>query len=818
MKHLSLMRFAFAGVIIVTVIMMPHVVHAGGIFSDIFDGSLRYTAKFLLRAIETVTYLFDVALNITVANNTLVTSSWTIIRDFANMFFILVIVVMAFGTIFDIGGYRLDGGFVTKLIIVALLINFSLVLGQLAIRGVQFVNNVFLVGIGNLGSKLANILDPAVLTGADEKTQGATPSPSPNQNSPNTSPSPTPGSQASPQLKWLTIMSNNGGCFLSVLGAPTGASCYQMGSDFRTGNLVPQDDLEFIGRVRLTFSIILEALLLFSLLIAAFFTFIRIPFLWFLLIFSPLAGLTYILPATRGSWDKWKKEFVAWNVFLPLLLFVLYFGMYFLSRENQLVASLAQQYPTRIFTEPLSSVGLSLQFILFYVLTGFIFIGGTFFALSASRSFGGLAAKGIEWSRLVAAAIPKAAYYGTPASSIVGGIKEGTETRWKRFRQEGVGPYGWLGQMNADRTRAATAEIFGRKGAAEDQMNKQIGYYATRMKDENWDPEKLRSTAENKSGDKRVRLAAYKRLKDLKLASSEDHKEAYGLYRGVGGSSASDFAKDIDFKKDFDKSERKSWFEDTNIDPTDRQRVARVMAEEGELEVKWSEDGSRVEKDNILGALQFLLWSQDSKKDLENARAKIYAGTDYKTAFASLKLKDAEKKSIKDFLLKTSGKKPVEAFRMLEALDIQNTEKGRVYNADDLEDELKKKGGEDFLKLLTGFYNAKTNKITLTNPDQKMLFSAMQQVMEKKKITGNADKFLRNLYRDPKASAEQLGALLLLAKDLGIDLKKRESKSTTPTEPRKGAGFNPAPDGSRSGPAGAVAEIQDANTIDLRNI
>src|SRR3989344_2610165 len=65
--------------------------------------------------------------------------SWKIMRDFANMLFIIALIVMAYGTIFNIPKYDFKS-LIPRFIVVAVLINFSLVLGGLIIDATQFLN------------------------------------------------------------------------------------------------------------------------------------------------------------------------------------------------------------------------------------------------------------------------------------------------------------------------------------------------------------------------------------------------------------------------------------------------------------------------------------------------------------------------------------------------------------------------------------------------------------------------------------------------------------------------------------------------------
>ncbi len=92
----------------------------------------------------------------------IVVAIWKILRDLSNMLFILVLIYMAFATIFNTGKYRFQD-LIWRLLVAAVLINFSLVIGRFVIDAFQVLNNVFLHSIGNPGDKLGQFLDPAKL-------------------------------------------------------------------------------------------------------------------------------------------------------------------------------------------------------------------------------------------------------------------------------------------------------------------------------------------------------------------------------------------------------------------------------------------------------------------------------------------------------------------------------------------------------------------------------------------------------------------------------------------------------------------------------
>src|SRR3989344_7074303 len=101
-----------------------------------------------------------------------VDESWKIMRNFANMFFIVALIVMAFATIFNITKYEARTLF-PKFLISALLINFSLVLGVLVIDASQVLSNTFLMGMGDFSARLGESFINSSVNGGILPTRSA---------------------------------------------------------------------------------------------------------------------------------------------------------------------------------------------------------------------------------------------------------------------------------------------------------------------------------------------------------------------------------------------------------------------------------------------------------------------------------------------------------------------------------------------------------------------------------------------------------------------------------------------------------------------
>lgn len=322
-----------------------------------------------------------------------VDESWKIMRNFANMFFIVALIMMAFATIFDVlpGAAKYNArALFGRFLLTALLINFSLVLGVMIIQGTQVLSNTFLTAIGDMANRLGQDLNPSQLL--------------PNQS--------------------------------TVTAA------------------ISMDAVVFGTLSTLIFSIILIFTYLFSILSALIFTFIRIPILWALLIISPLAWIMNIFPAGEGMFKKWWHTFIGWNMFLPIYLLFLYFGLYFLSNQKDIIQSIASQVSTAQIGE---SLPFSLQLIFFYIMTAIFMIGGTMVAMKASM-FSGTGVVGVaKWSRGVALRRFGLTAAGTAA-----------QQRLKQLKEEGLpGKFGKLygGDYGLAQQTGRFGERFGVRGA-----------------------------------------------------------------------------------------------------------------------------------------------------------------------------------------------------------------------------------------------------------------------------------------------------------------------------------------------------------------
>ena len=352
---------------IVFVLLPTHLAKANWLtewtFQLVFGNIFYLIFSIAGKMIEVMVTLLNWAIHIPVYPDggiAVIDESWKIMRNFANMFFIVGLIVMAFATIFDVvpglSKYNARSLF-GKFLFTALLINFSLVLGVLVIQGTQVLSNTFLTSIGDMANRLGQDLNP---------------------------------SQLLPQGSTITAA-------------------------------VSTDAVVFGTLSTLIFSIILIFTYLFSILTALIFVFIRIPILWALLIVSPIAWILNIFPTGQGTFRKWWSTFIGWNMFLPIYLFFLYFGLYFLSNQTNIIQSIAAEVSSANVSETLP---FSLQLVFFYILTAIFMIGGTMVAMKASMFSGTGVVNVAKWSRGVAARRLGLTAAGTAAQQKIAQIKQ----------------------------------------------------------------------------------------------------------------------------------------------------------------------------------------------------------------------------------------------------------------------------------------------------------------------------------------------------------------------------------------------------------
>ena len=201
-----------------------------------------------------------------------VAGAWNLLDGLANIVIIFAVLFMGIGTMLDLPNYNWKA-LLPKVVIAAILINFSLAIVGFGIDIAQVVMNAFLVNTGN-----KTTVD--IITGALAQ----------NLNS-----------------SWSIV----GGALLNW--PPSQMFTASIGA-FMT----------MLAYLIFTFLSIFFYLLFFLYLLA------RVVALWLLAMVSPLAFAMNVIPSTQQFFNKWKTELINWLLIGPLMAATLFFAAYFI--------------------------------------------------------------------------------------------------------------------------------------------------------------------------------------------------------------------------------------------------------------------------------------------------------------------------------------------------------------------------------------------------------------------------------------------------------------------------------------------------------
>ncbi|MBA7642419.1 hypothetical protein ES703_50112 [subsurface metagenome] len=218
--------------------------------------------------------------------NSLVTSGWQFILGLANLFFILIFIYIALSFILRLDTLRMKKA-LPNLIIIALLINFSLLLVGVFVDVATFFQNTILDVMTEEGKGLTSTTIEALTGGANRLT---------------------------------TYLAITLGASMVGLAIPF--------ADIVTMIATIGLSLAFLPNIVTGFFITF-----FNIIVALIFLFYTVLFMarviviWLLAIFAPLAFMSYILPGTRKFFDQWIHALLSWSFLGIIALFLLMLGL-----------------------------------------------------------------------------------------------------------------------------------------------------------------------------------------------------------------------------------------------------------------------------------------------------------------------------------------------------------------------------------------------------------------------------------------------------------------------------------------------------------
>lgn len=280
---------------------------------------------------------------------------WQEVLTFANLGFVLAIIIIAFATIFRVQSYAMKQT-LWKLIVAALLVNFSLVIAGAFINvadilGKHFLREAKLGGQGwfAFSDTLAGLFRAQAFFKFADLTEGF-----------------------------------DRGVLEEAAGMANAASA---------GVLTNVASIFFAA-----FFTLISAL---TLLAIAVMLFIRYIYLGVLLIIVPIVWLAWIFPATAGWWKQWWEKFFRWTFFAPIMLFFLSLTV----KTMQGVSNQPSEYLAGIINNSnvQKAEGIKLTFgldvignilIIFALLMGGLFAANSLSITFASTAYGWAEARG----------------------------------------------------------------------------------------------------------------------------------------------------------------------------------------------------------------------------------------------------------------------------------------------------------------------------------------------------------------------------------------------------------------------------------------
>jgi len=338
---------------------------------------------------------FALDLNSNIVSQPIVIIGWQILLNFANLGFVLAIIVIAFATIFRVQSYAMKQT-LWKLIVAALLVNFSLVIAGAFINVADIVTNSFqkesklgpmeaattlakafdiqrLLQVGGSGGPAEEIcwwrgegLNLAItgpkvlgLCSRDPKT-------------------------GQPEASQWTLKDLHKTCICEKVDSQQKQKILMAaarGGDELTGPL-----LAAIASIFFTVAFTLIGAI--TLLALAIMLIIRFIALGLLLVLSPLALLFWIFPATQNLWKKWWDNFFRWTFFAPAVSFFLFLAVK--ATENLAFTDPSSSAVNKAIEGALLQHGAVVFIGNMVILLGFL-LGGLYVANSLSITFAGTA-------------------------------------------------------------------------------------------------------------------------------------------------------------------------------------------------------------------------------------------------------------------------------------------------------------------------------------------------------------------------------------------------------------------------------------------
>ncbi len=289
-------------------------------------------------------YLFDFFIGYSVSDESyrfaFVNTGWQLVRDIANIFFIIILVWTGFSTVFSIGGISMKK-VVPTLVINALIINFSLFGTRVVIDLSNVVARVFYNQLGVCSTKDCS---PDPTTGKVEYKRGIGgywPLSEKIVSSFNPQTILSSSTLSSSGTETTASTTDKSAGTATSFGASTSASNGTINTgSLESGNNMSLSSSEYAGYFIIV--TLIGAAIMFAIALmfwgVSFMFLGRVVGLYICMIFSPFAFLSRgKLPLISGirelTWDSWVKELTSYAMLAPIFIFFLYIVYSFLQTD-----------------------------------------------------------------------------------------------------------------------------------------------------------------------------------------------------------------------------------------------------------------------------------------------------------------------------------------------------------------------------------------------------------------------------------------------------------------------------------------------------
>ena len=327
---------------------------------------------------------FALEVNLHLLDNPFIKTGWSIVLNFTNLGFVLAIIVIAFATIVGLQSYGMKKA-LWKLIVAALLVNFSLAIAGFFIEASDGLTNFFkgkIQGTSQIGlsTKLAAVINPQFMLSGQEFRRIKAQMQSEGRQTASSSVASSTETPANARVSGDTGYVPTSPEEAKALVADTPAA-----NPFGTA---------LKGIATLLFIALFTILAALTFLGLAGMLLIRYIYLTFLLILSPVIWLAWIFPSTAQWWKWWWKKLLHWLIFAPMVLFFLYLTIYVINADaNQNVFS--QYAPKNLSNQPITiDVGYISQLVMILgILMGGLILSSKLGTVGSKAAFG--AAEGL---------------------------------------------------------------------------------------------------------------------------------------------------------------------------------------------------------------------------------------------------------------------------------------------------------------------------------------------------------------------------------------------------------------------------------------